>query len=161
MTKVDVRVGWYKSFALGASAVILDLSPETSTQVERQVVQCQAASHPTAMARGDEAIHSEHWRKKARDELAAARALAGKRLWSAAYYHAGMASEFAIKWRIMHSSRMNRWPSRQERRELYSHDLNPGGPRGAGAGSAGGDCRRQRCRDRLADCEGLVHRNPL
>jgi HEPN domain-containing protein len=75
------------------------------------------------MARGGDAIHPEHWEKKAKEELAAARALAGKRLWSAAYYHAGMAIEFAIKWRIMHASRMNRWPSRQERRDLYSHDL--------------------------------------
>jgi hypothetical protein len=75
------------------------------------------------MARNDDAIHPEHWAKKAREELAAARALTGKRLWSAAYYHAGMAIEFAIKWRIMHESRMNRWPSRQDRRDLYSHDI--------------------------------------
>lgn len=36
---------------------------------------------------------------------------------------AGAALECALKGRIMHHLGLNRWPSRTERRDLYTHDL--------------------------------------
>lgn len=41
-----------------------------------------------------------------------------------AVYHAGLATECALKGYIMKNERLNRWPDRDERPELYSHDIN-------------------------------------
>ncbi len=38
--------------------------------------------------------------------------------------HAGLAVELALKARIMHVERMNSWPSKRSRPELYTHRLN-------------------------------------
>lgn len=40
-----------------------------------------------------------------------------------AYYHAGMAVEFALKARIMHTEGLNSWPTSKTRPELYTHNL--------------------------------------
>jgi hypothetical protein len=40
-----------------------------------------------------------------------------------AYYHAGQGVECALKAYIMRRERLNGWPSRQSRPELYTHDL--------------------------------------
>jgi hypothetical protein len=49
----------------------------------------------------------------AEDKIAAGQAL----------FHAGMAIECALKAYIMHRERLNGWPSREARPELYVHDL--------------------------------------
>lgn len=46
----------------------------------------------------------------AREELGTAEDLAELRRWKAAFYHGGMAVEFALKCRIMRVQRLNRWP---------------------------------------------------
>lgn len=63
------------------------------------------------------------WELLARDELAAAETLAKGHHWQQAFYHAGVAVEFALKGRIMRVQRLNRWPERGERRELHTHAL--------------------------------------
>jgi hypothetical protein len=40
-----------------------------------------------------------------------------------AWHNAGTAVEFALKAVIMKRERLNRWPDRDERRELHTHDL--------------------------------------
>lgn len=40
-----------------------------------------------------------------------------------AWHAAGLAVEFALKGYIMRRERMNRWPDREDRGELYTHDL--------------------------------------
>lgn len=59
----------------------------------------------------------------ARDELDSARIMLEKRKWKQAHYHAGVAVETALKARIMRHERMNVWPSRSTRPELYTHNL--------------------------------------
>lgn len=66
---------------------------------------------------------AEDWERKAYEELDAARLLLRGRHWQQAFHHAGFAVECALKCRIMRAERLNRWPDRSERRELYSHDL--------------------------------------
>lgn len=39
------------------------------------------------------------------------------------YFHAGLAVECALKAYIMWAERLNSWPSRDSRPELYTHDL--------------------------------------
>src|SRR5277367_3907104 len=53
-----------------------------------------------------------------------ARVLAENRLAAAqAYFHVGLATECALKAYIMWKERLNSWPDRVSRRELYTHDL--------------------------------------
>ena len=63
------------------------------------------------------------WEVLAWQELAAAETLAVGRHWQQAFYHAGVAVEFALKARIMRVQRLNRWPERTERKELHVHSL--------------------------------------
>jgi len=63
------------------------------------------------------------WERMAWNELAAAETLAKGRHWQQAFYHAGVAVEFALKCRIMRVQRLNRWPERGERKELHTHAL--------------------------------------
>ena len=59
-----------------------------------------------------------------RQHEAAARRLAEDRDTAAqAYFHVGSAAEFALKAYIMWKERLNSWPDRDARRELYTHDL--------------------------------------
>lgn len=70
-----------------------------------------------------EAEFADQWESLARDEMAAAVAMISARLWKQAYNHAGIAVECALKCYIMKKEGLNRWPTRHERRELYTHDL--------------------------------------
>lgn len=70
-----------------------------------------------------EAQFADEWDSLARDEMAAASAMLAVRLWKQAYQHAGVAVECALKCYIMRKERLNRWPARNERRELYTHNL--------------------------------------
>ena len=63
------------------------------------------------------------WEGLARNELAAAETLAKGHHWQQAFYHAGVAVEFALKGRIMRVQGLNRWPERGERKELHTHTL--------------------------------------
>ena len=55
--------------------------------------------------------------------LADARALAARHSWRNAYILAGAAVECALKSRIMRHEGLNRWPTKRERHDLYSHNL--------------------------------------
>lgn len=70
-----------------------------------------------------QADSSDEWRQLAVDALAAAKTLLDGQHWQQAFQLAGFAVECALKCRIMRGSGMNRWPSRKEKREVYSHDL--------------------------------------
>jgi hypothetical protein len=60
----------------------------------------------------------------ARRHEISARALAENRIAAAAAYsHVGFAAECALKAYIMWKERLNRWPDRASRSELYTHDL--------------------------------------
>jgi hypothetical protein len=64
------------------------------------------------------------WLSLVRQHEAAARRLAEDRDTAAlAYSHVGSAAEFALKAYIMWSERLNSWPDRDSRPELYTHDL--------------------------------------
>jgi hypothetical protein len=64
------------------------------------------------------------WLSLARQHEAAARVLADNRLAAAqAYFHVGLATECALKAYIMWRERLNIWPDRVSRPELYIHDL--------------------------------------
>ena len=64
------------------------------------------------------------WLKLAEQHEEAARALARNRLAAAqAYFHVGIAAECALKAYIMWKERLNSWPDRSSRRDLYTHDL--------------------------------------
>ena len=67
-----------------------------------------------------EPLSAVDWERMAREELNTASVLANARQWKAAYYHGGIAVEFALKCRIMRHRRLNQWP---ERGELHTHDL--------------------------------------
>ncbi len=75
------------------------------------------------MDKPDAAITADDWEKLARDKLSAARRLHQTRHLTEAYEQAGYAVECALKARIMRHERLNQWPSRQRRRDLYTHDL--------------------------------------
>jgi hypothetical protein len=67
---------------------------------------------------------SSEWLSLVRQHEVAARRLADDRLAAAqAYFHVGFATECALKAYIMWSERLNNWPDRDSRRELYTHDL--------------------------------------
>ncbi|MFX4223573.1 MAG: hypothetical protein ACMVO3_22875 [Thalassobaculum sp.] len=65
----------------------------------------------------------EQWFEMSRQHCKAAEALFDQRLIAPAYTLAGTAIECALKGLIMRRERMNRWPARQDRRELYTHRL--------------------------------------
>lgn len=64
------------------------------------------------------------WATRARQYVADAKVLLGARSWQTAYSHAGLATEMALKAYIMHHTRMNAWPDRRTRPDLYTHSLN-------------------------------------
>jgi hypothetical protein len=60
----------------------------------------------------------------ARQHETTARLLAENREVAAqAYFHVGFAAECALKAYIMWSERLNNWPDRDSRPDLYTHDL--------------------------------------
>ncbi len=65
-------------------------------------------------------LTASDWERMAREELATAEVLAAAHQWKHAFYHGGLAVEFALKCRIMRVRRLNQWP---ERGELITHDL--------------------------------------
>jgi hypothetical protein len=68
-------------------------------------------------------ISAEHWRAKANEEVIAAQAMARAGLWAQSFYRAGFAVECALKFRIMRSEGLNRWPDKEDRRHLWTHNL--------------------------------------
>jgi hypothetical protein len=68
-------------------------------------------------------ITADDWEAAARQKLKAAIHLQQIRSLPEAYEQAGFAVECALKARIMRHERLNQWPSRERRRELYSHGL--------------------------------------
>ena len=64
------------------------------------------------------------WANRARQCMRDARTLYEAHSWQSAYMSSGLAMEMALKGRIMHVQRMNSWPARRDRRELYTHNLN-------------------------------------
>ena len=67
---------------------------------------------------------AEDWLSICRQHEHAAKKLCDdKRAASQGYFHAGLAVECALKAYIMRVERLNSWPSRQHRPELYTHDL--------------------------------------
>ncbi len=65
----------------------------------------------------------DEWKILAQERLAdAEHALKGKR-WTNAYDMAGIALECALKGAIMRHERLNCWPDRSSRAELYNHRL--------------------------------------
>lgn len=63
------------------------------------------------------------WARGAHESIRDAQRLADARSWRNAYMLAGQALEQALKGRIMRRLGLNRWPTRRERPEFYSHDL--------------------------------------
>lgn len=63
------------------------------------------------------------WERKAQEQVRTAQLLAAAHQWADAFYHAGFAVECALKCRIMRLERLNSWPDRATRKELYTHDL--------------------------------------
>ena len=66
----------------------------------------------------------EGWLSLAAQHEASARALVDiKQTGAQAIFHAGLAVECALKAYIMWSERLNGWPSREGRPDLYTHDI--------------------------------------
>lgn len=65
----------------------------------------------------------QDWFAAARDSQRAAQVLMREHLWRNAYGAAGHAVECSLKGLIMLRERMNRWPDRAARPDLYTHDL--------------------------------------
>jgi hypothetical protein len=60
----------------------------------------------------------------ARQHEQSARVLAGDKLAAGqAYFHVGIAAECSLKAYIMWKERLNSWPDRGLRSDLYTHDL--------------------------------------
>lgn len=72
---------------------------------------------------GPAVILASDWERMARQQVETARVLALALQWGDAFYHSGFAVECALKLRIMRFERLNSWPDRTDRRELYVHDL--------------------------------------
>jgi hypothetical protein len=68
-------------------------------------------------------ITADDWERVAHQKLKAAMHLQQIRSTTEAYDQAGVAIECALKARIMRHERLNQWPSRERRRDLYTHDL--------------------------------------
>ena len=65
---------------------------------------------------------AEEWAAVARRKLGSAKVLRQTKRWEDAYHLAGEALECALKAKIMRHQRLNSWPSRAARPELYVHD---------------------------------------
>lgn len=66
----------------------------------------------------------EHWQQLVEQHKRTAVLVSeDKRAASQALFHVGISVECALKALIMHTERMNCWPSREARPELYTHDL--------------------------------------
>jgi hypothetical protein len=66
----------------------------------------------------------EEWLRLAKHhELAANRLSLDKKLGTQVLFHVGSAVETALKAYIMRAERLNSWPSKEARPELYTHDL--------------------------------------
>lgn len=64
------------------------------------------------------------WLSLVRQHEKVARLVAEDRVAAAqAYFHVGFATECALKAYIMWKERLNRWPDKGDRPELYTHDL--------------------------------------
>jgi HEPN domain-containing protein len=72
---------------------------------------------------GDLATSVEDWCRIATRAQASARTLLSNKHTAEAWGASGFAVECALKAAIMSRHRFNRWPSREERPDLYSHDL--------------------------------------
>ena len=68
-------------------------------------------------------IFADDWEHDAREHLSAALTLGRARQWAVAYIEAGIAVECALKYRIMLTRKLGRWPDREQARELWTHDL--------------------------------------
>ncbi|WP_024278604.1 hypothetical protein [Xanthobacter sp. 126] len=72
----------------------------------------------------DQPATPEAWIRLAKREIEAAQILAGHKAQAMqAWNHAGFAMECAVKAKIMAHERLNTWPSRDARPELYVHDM--------------------------------------
>lgn len=66
----------------------------------------------------------DEWLALAQQHEASARVLARSgRTAAQAFWHVGLAAECALKAYIMRVERLNSWPSKASRKELYTHDL--------------------------------------
>ena len=66
----------------------------------------------------------DEWFTLARQHEVTARAVVTSRVAAGqAMFHVGLAVECALKAYIMRKERLNGWPSRESRRDLYTHDL--------------------------------------
>jgi len=65
----------------------------------------------------------EWWRQVENKRRAAATLRDKRRLCRECYHLCGVAVEFALKAAIMKSGRFNRWPSREARPDLHTHNL--------------------------------------
>jgi hypothetical protein len=66
----------------------------------------------------------EGWLSLVRQHEGAAKLLArDKNVASQGYFHAGLAVECALKAYIMRRERLNAWPSKEARADLWTHDL--------------------------------------
>jgi hypothetical protein len=69
-------------------------------------------------------VSVDEWLQLVRQHEEAARhLLQNKKAASQGYWHSGMAVECALKAYIMRKERLNGWPSKAARPELYTHDL--------------------------------------
>lgn len=66
---------------------------------------------------------AEEWEARARAKLVAAKHLRQVKQMEEAYHMAGVAVECALKALVMRHERLNRWPGRDTRPDLYVHDL--------------------------------------
>jgi HEPN domain-containing protein len=71
----------------------------------------------------NDAQTADDWDALADDHGKAAQTLFRAKLFNQAYSQAGLAVECALKARIIRFERLNAWPSRASRPELYVHDL--------------------------------------
>lgn len=72
---------------------------------------------------GPSVILASDWERKAQEQAKTARLLAAAHQWSDAFQHAGFAVECALKCRVMRFKRLNSWPDRTSRKDLYVHNL--------------------------------------
>lgn len=69
---------------------------------------------------------ADDWRRRAREKEQAAKVLATDRKTARdGYVQAGFAVEYALKAVIQKRHRFNRWPDKNERPDLYVHNLRP------------------------------------
>lgn len=71
----------------------------------------------------DDPLTTEGWIKKSKENLKAARVLSKAGLENKAFSDAGMAVECSLKYAVMRAHGMNSWPTLNDRRDLYIHNL--------------------------------------